>query len=170
MVLTLSKIEVLWVPNELVFAFYQIFELFIPRPHFVPEKNNYFLSLFLDAFLKLSKLVFNPLEVVLKFLEYAFCLLGDNSIDWGRNVCHCLREENLNYWIFSLIDEFSLNFNDRLKHSLDSLLRLHLVRCFNVASSQRLSAESMKHYDKICTEVFRDISRQMLFFDQVMIS
>jgi hypothetical protein len=50
-ILTLSKIEVLWLPKELVFAFYQIFKLFIPRPDFIPEKNNDFLSLVLDAFL-----------------------------------------------------------------------------------------------------------------------
>jgi hypothetical protein len=50
-ILTLSKIEVLWLPKELVFAFYLIFKLFIPRPDFIPEKNNDFLSLVLDAFL-----------------------------------------------------------------------------------------------------------------------
>ena len=71
--------------------------------------------------------MFDSLEIVLEFLKYVFCLLGDNSIDWGLNASHCLREKNLNAWIVSPVDDFALDINDRFEYFLDSFLRFHLI-------------------------------------------
>jgi hypothetical protein len=133
----------------MVLAFDQNFKLFIPSSDFIPERFNYFISLFFYAFLKLSKFVLNYLEVVLEFLEDTFCLLTNNSIDWGLDACHSLWEKGLDMWIFSLIDEFTLDLKNRFKHPLNFLLRLHLIGRLNIARSQSFGARSMNHFDRI---------------------
>jgi hypothetical protein len=65
----------------MVLAFDQCFELFIPRPYFILQRGDDFISLLLNAFLKLGKLVLNAEEVVLEFLEDCVCFLSDYSID-----------------------------------------------------------------------------------------
>jgi hypothetical protein len=65
----------------MVLSFDQCFELFIPGPDFILQRGDDFISLLLNAFLKLGKLVLNAEEVVLKFLEDCVCLLSDYSID-----------------------------------------------------------------------------------------
>jgi len=166
----LSDFEVLkLLNNDLVLAFDQSFKLFISRPDLVLQRGNHFISLLFDDFLKLGKFVFNSFEVILEFLQDTSCLLGDNSIDWGLDVGHSLWEECLDAWIFSLIDEFTLNLNDRFENFLDPLWRLCLFSCLDVACSQGFSASSMDHFDWVHAEAFRDVCWHMVLLHKALI-
>ena len=80
-IVTLSKLQVLKLANDLVLAFDQILKLLVSGPDFLLEGSNDFVSFVIDALLKLGKFVLKGLKVILEVLENGLCVLGDNTID-----------------------------------------------------------------------------------------
>ena len=80
-IVTLSKLQVLKLANDLVLAFDQSLKVLVSGPNFLLEGCNDFVSFVLDALLKLGKFVFKSLKVILEVLQNGLCVLGDNTVD-----------------------------------------------------------------------------------------
>jgi hypothetical protein len=168
--MAIRNAEVFKLFNNLVFAFFnQSFKLLVFGSDFIGELYNNFVSIFLDGLLLLSKFVLYALKVAFEALEQLFCFFSDSSFDRGLNASHRLAKENLNACIFTLVDDLTLDLNDRFQHCLHSLLGLALLSCLDIACSQSFRASGMDHFDRIRAELLGHFNRHVVLRDHILV-